>query len=236
MSEPKALMGDTFKNEGLPTGGVKYLPAEEPKEERRITWTSETTSVKPEYSGQIVVLLNGPPGVGKDTLMEEYKNTHTGVTHCSFKKPMFDIALAASGVSEEEWFKRYDDRDLKEEPWDKLGGLSCRDFMIRISEDWVKPTFGKDHFAKAALAQVKGSGVFLFTDSGFQEEFRTVLEEFGKRHVKLARLYREGLTFEGDSRKYLDPEGCDYMDIFLEEGEITKGISDLEKFIQNNGL
>lgn len=184
--------------------------------------------------GQTIVLLNGPPGVGKDTLGEELNKKHDSVQLCSFKRPMFDIALAASGIPKDVWDARYNDRELKEEPWDRLNGLSCREFMIYISEEFIKPVFGEDHFGNMALGQVEGNGYFIFTDSGFQEEFRAVLQEFGKRNVKLVRLFKDGSSFEGDSRSYVQPEGADFMDIPLQEGEIEQGVSELEKFIGIN--
>lgn len=177
-----------------------------------------------------IIILNGPPNVGKDTLVRELSENYNATT-CSFKNPMFDIALAASGIRQEDWDARYNDRSLKEQPWDRLNGMTCRQFMINISEDFIKPLFGNDHFGKLACDQVR-EGLNIFTDGGFPDETRTLLEEFGQRNVKVVRLMREDCTFAGDSRNYLvDGIAKNTFDVFLEKGDIEQGIFDLEYVI-----
>lgn len=179
------------------------------------------------HTGQTVIILNGPPGCGKDTIAEEMRDT-LGFHKCRFKEPMFTIALAASGISEEDWWSRYNDRSLKEEPWDRLGGLSCRKFLIKISEEWIKPMFGQNAFSKLAFSQVK-PGVSVFSDGGFPDEFSEMVSEFGRRNVKLVRLHREGYSFEGDSRDYLHGEilGVDVIDYIVREGEVGHAVSSI---------
>lgn len=238
----------------MPTGnGVKYLP--EPEEEEVVERRVKVGSMSDNYSDKpcpnkpytfdlgedrdlyqlskknIVVILNGPPGCGKDTLAKEI-NVSLNVNLCSMKKPMFELVLSASGISREDWFDRYDNRDLKEEPWVRLGGLSCREFMIKISEEWVKPIFGNDHFGRLACNQCSDT-LDIFTDGGFQEEFHSIVKEFGRRNVRLVRLHREGITFEGDSRDYIDEEGCKCLDLKLKDGDIDGGVAALKEFILN---
>lgn len=181
-------------------------------------------------SSQTVVILNGPPGSGKDTLGSILKGVK-GANLCSFKKPMLDIALAASGISEEEWTSRYDNRELKEQPWDKLCGMSCRDFFKLISECWVKPSFGKEQFSKLACNQVV-AGLNVFTDGGFKEEFNHILEEFGRRNVLLVRLHRDGFDFSEDTREYLYPGNARQVDIYLVDGEPERAIEEILSLLQ----
>ena len=109
--------------------------------------TERTTYLTPFFSGEnkhkkFVIILNGPPSSGKDAGCMELKKFFPHSRHSEMKEHLFEMALLISGVSKEHWFQRYNNRDLKELPWDKLGGLTQREFLIRISEDWCKPVFG----------------------------------------------------------------------------------------------
>jgi hypothetical protein len=154
-----------------------------------------------------IILLNGPPGSGKDTLAEELQDLNVA-THCCFKEKLFAIALEVSGISRGDWFYRYHSRVLKETPWDRLGGLSQRQFLIRISEEWVKPTFGEAYFGEQAVELVDSLvGDIVFSDSGFQPEAKCLIDAGFSVHV--VRLYRDGCSFDGDSRSYLSPQELD---------------------------
>ena len=66
----------------------------------------------------VIVVLNGPPGSGKDALAKEIvSNTFKG-KHLQVKDPLFEAVLSLSQITKEDWFERYEDRLLKEEPWD----------------------------------------------------------------------------------------------------------------------
>lgn len=182
----------------------------------------------------LTVILNGPPGVGKDTIGALLAKQ--GFAQMSFKSPMFNIALAASGLGRAAFFERYNDRNLKEVPWDVLGGLSCRQFLIKISEEWIKPLFGKQHFgalaADAAKAYSEAGTNVVFTDGGFPEELDFLKHYLGTDHVLLVRLHREGYTFEGDSRDYLyqsgsKEESCWTKDINIVEGKPELAVEEI---------
>ena len=84
-----------------------------------------------------------------------------------------------SRISEYDWYTRYDDRKLKEEPWDRLGGLSCREFMIKVSEEWNKPIFGQNFYGVIAGKETKelvevGCNV-IFSDCGFISEYEEIV-------------------------------------------------------------
>ena len=187
-------------------------------------------------NGKVVLIMNAPPGAGKDTLagdddwcqlvgdilLADYQFDKGGrfscdVEHISFKSGMFDIlpsvlhvGLDPDGVSE--FYDRYDDRALKEQPWDKLGGLSPRQFMIFLSENFMKVVFGKDVFGKfsARLASypVYGAGgeVCVFSDGGFTEEVNEVAKAVGAENVYVLQWEAEGCSFDNDSRRYLSSD------------------------------
>lgn len=181
-----------------------------------------------------IVLLNGPAGSGKDTIAQ--KMIAFGYEQCEFKESLFEIAYKVSGVCPFVWHSRYEDRVLKETPWEALGGLTQRELLIKISEEWVKPVFGEDHFGK--LAEISAGGLIekgydvVFSDSGFQEESGALIDSFGTRNVILIRLIRDGYTFDGDSRSYIDPEyGQPYLELKLEEGNPDLAVDEIIRFI-----
>ena len=152
-----------------------------------------------------VIILNGPPGSGKDTIADAMKSER--VAHLEVKAKLFSQAIEMSGIRSYHWFPRYYDRKLKETPWDLLGGLSQREFLIKISEEWVKPIFGKNYYGvvagKAAENELLYGNNVVFSDGGFQEEFDTIKSIVGDENILLVRLHREGTSWEGDSRGYL---------------------------------
>lgn len=152
-----------------------------------------------------VIILNGCPGVGKDTIgfMLASMNLGMDVRMLSFKTPMFDIARAILGDANYDYFLfLYNNRLHKEKPDSILNGKSPREFMIWISETIIKPEFGNDYFGRRMVEAVKSdSSTAIITDGGFTEETIALIEAGIQVHV--CRLHRDGFTFEGDSRSYL---------------------------------
>ena len=187
-------------------------------------------------NGKVVLIMNAPPGSGKDTLagdddwcqrvgdmlLVDYQFDKGGpfscdVEHVSFKSAMFDIlpSILRVGLDPEsvnEFYDRYYDRALKEQPWDKLGGLSPRQFLILLSEDFMKQVFGKDVFGKfsARLASYPvygvGGEVCVFSDGGFVEEVNEVVKAVGAENVYVLQWEAEGCSFDNDSRRYLSSD------------------------------
>lgn len=90
-----------------------------------------------------------------------------------------------------------------------INQYSKREALIHVSENVIKPFFGQDAFGQMAANALPEEGVVFFSDSGFAEELRPIIEKVGEENVLVVRLYREGCTFEGDSRDYLQPEMFD---------------------------
>jgi hypothetical protein len=105
-------------------------------------------------------------------------------------------------IEEEEWIKRYDNH--KDTPWDKLEGMSQREALIWMSEEVFKPKFGKDFYGKMYTRmwenEILAPELLLIPDAGFIEEDKTIIEYFGKDNCVMINTYREGTTFENDSR------------------------------------
>jgi hypothetical protein len=175
-------------------------------------------------NGKVVLILNAPPGAGKDTLagdddwcqrigdmlLADYQIDKGGpfscdVEHMSFKSGMFNIlssvlhvGLDPEGVSE--FYDRYDDRALKEQPWDKLGGMSPRQLMIFLSENFMKVAFGKEVFGEYTAQKIKDSSstFIISSDGGFAEEIDEVVKAVGAENVYIFQWSADGCSFNGD--------------------------------------
>ena len=154
-----------------------------------------------------IILLNSPPDSGKDITATALKEL-TGVKHCEFKSTLFSVAKGITGLSHEDFFKIYNDRDKKELPQEEFFGMSPREMMIWISEDVCKPEFGKLFFGKAAANQVNIETGSVFSDSGFPDEVFPIADKFGADNIYVVRFNRHGSSFGNDSRDYLQPEDC----------------------------
>jgi len=160
-----------------------------------------------------VVILNGPPDSGKDTLAEycsQQSHTRyakrTGVRR--FKEELYRVAATLYCV-DYEWLEAIaNDRGQKEQTQPELG-CSPREALIYTSEQVVKPHFGDEWFGKKAAASLDEGHIHYFSDGGFEAEMNPLLAEVGQANFLLVRLCREGRTFAGDSRRYIDEDLAD---------------------------
>ena len=174
-----------------------------------------------------VLLLNGPPKCGKDTIAKE-----SGMPRASFKTELFRILLNAypafrpCDLTDEDAYRR-----LKETPIPMFSGRTLREELIRISEDVIKPAFGKHYFGHA-LARDLGSTdqSYIVSDGGFKEEVEALIECGYGHKVLIARVIRPGCTFDGDARGWITEDMFDFkipMKDFVNNGtpeEITDEI------------
>jgi hypothetical protein len=180
---------------------------------------------------QTCVILNGPPNVGKDTLafmLEDY-----GFKKMAFKDQLYIDTSMRYQVPLETLINRASDRVFKELPWLLLEHpetqqiLSPRQALIETSENYIKPKYGKDYFGQAAVraCRRKHAVLAVFSDGGFPEEIKPLQEAY--LNTVIIRLHRQGLSFAGDSRSWL--EGFkNTHDMVLTEG---KPRADLEHIL-----
>lgn len=158
-----------------------------------------------------IILLNAPARSAKDTIAD-YLELSIGATHLKFATPLYNSIPHLFGICDAEWERLY--QEEKETPQPKLQGMTCREAMIWVSEDVLKPKFGQSYMGILAaraiidLLPAKGTSdrVFVYSDAGFSREASVLVDVFGNKDIHLVRLERPEHTFVGDSRSYYSPE------------------------------
>jgi hypothetical protein len=164
-----------------------------------------------------IIFINGPKRAGKDTagaalfiagIAKLYKMT----------TPMDDALRGLFGFTHAEYKKWRE--DMKDDP-SFMGGHKFRNVLISMSEDWLKRLFGKDIFGRLAVMRIqrmKETGtqtdIVAITDSGFKEEMLPLIKQFGKDNCFLIRVHRDGTSFDGDSRSFVELEDVTSIDIY----------------------
>ena len=154
--------------------------------------------------------LNGPPRSGKDSIAKEierhYDLSITPTTIKSLSMPMRLVAFAMLGrpYSVEEY------EAIKDEPHYVFNGETLREFMIRYSEEFAKPAYGKDIWGKALTASLGTSihlpGICIVPDIGFIEETDHLIDAFGPDRFILIHVMRAGYeSWRNDSRGWVVP-------------------------------
>lgn len=150
-----------------------------------------------------VILINGPPRSGKDTLANSLVDLLGATSEITTFKEEILTQLSLESLfakspyeSDQEFYERTKDSTPK-----------LRALLIAYAEKCIKPIFGQDYFAKQAVLQLKrlaalGHSVVVIPDLGFIEEYQTVKEAFPDTLV--VKMQREGFNFSKDSRSDLD--------------------------------
>ena len=168
-----------------------------------------------------VILFNAPAGSGKDECAE-YISDKYGATHLEFKGRLFDITQVIYGITDEDWKLHYS-RDLKEKPWIKLDGLSPRQALIGVSEEVIKPIFGKRYFGEALASELE-EGFNVVSDSGFPDELMPVIESVGKENILVVKIKRDGCSFVGDSRSYLNTDELGVREVWIDNNSTLEDL------------
>jgi hypothetical protein len=150
-----------------------------------------------------ILLLNAPPGAGKDHAGEFIAASFEGAKVDKFARTLKEATHALYGWS----WKPHDYYELvKEIPTDDFYGLTPRQAYINVSEVYFKKIHGVDIFGKILSKNIKKYNwdLLVITDAGFLEEALVLIEEYGEENIILVRVHREGHTFKKDSRDYID--------------------------------
>jgi len=158
-----------------------------------------------------ILLVNGPPRSGKDTvgrLLAENYNGEVYITKMAkaLKERTHSLyGLFVAGTWEplaHDFFE-----DCKDQPHHLFMGIKPRDAYIAVSERLMKPLHGAEVWGNLLVDDIKLHGMdadlVVVTDSGFASEARPVIEHFGAHNVSLIHVIRSGCHFNNDSRSYI---------------------------------
>jgi len=181
------------------------------------------------------IILNGPPGVGKDTIASLLVQKIDGMRTHSFKEALYDATTKYFGLIDGNIQALCNNRSTKEQPHFrlKLGFmgegtellLSPRQALIFVSEHVIKPMHGNRYFGNIAKQYCRNYDLqnVVFPDGGFWAEIQELEEVY--RRVSIVRLHRDGFDFRNDSRDYIDSP--DAIDVFLEEDKPEQALQEI---------
>lgn len=157
-----------------------------------------------------VMLLNGPPGSGKDYLVQTMlmKTGHTlpSLIHLKFADFLKRAVLRLYGIMGSIHYSHYE--GIKDKPLPEFLDKTFRELLIKLSEGFYKPVYGKTFFGEIIGRKIVNlDSNVIVSDLGFREELHGMLDFVPVEDVCIVQLAREGKTFKGDSRKYVRYNG-----------------------------
>lgn len=157
-----------------------------------------------------VIIFNGPPYCGKDTgalAVVSYVNKHAPWIKARMDKMSETMKNAVHAMFELVHSPEHSDKvGTKDTPYTQMLGKTPREVYISISEDWMKPVFGKDVFGRIMVNRMMrhpSIGLHVFSDGGFADEWTPIIEYVGAKNVLVVQVSATDKTFEGDSRGYV---------------------------------
>ena len=149
----------------------------------------------------MIILLNGPPGCGKDTIAKIIKKK-IGSRDYKLSKPLKDAFSGLFAVHGQLLHELLEER--KDAKFWVDSKMTPREILIALSEEFIKPRFGDDffgHIAAVALHQLAGKHKTI-SDCGFNAEVPPIADAFGYNEVKAILINRPDC--EWDSRESLN--------------------------------
>ncbi len=156
-----------------------------------------------------VLLVNGPPRCGKDTLGRAICQEIDGAVVLKMAEQVKLATHVAYGLVDHlgRPYPADSFEHCKDQPAREFLGLTPRQAYIKHSEIYMKLLHGPEIFGQLWVRRAKllprSVRLIVVTDSGFYEENLPVMDEFGACNVSLIRIRREGTTFDHDSRRYI---------------------------------
>lgn len=154
-----------------------------------------------------LLLLNGPPSSGKDTVARALKNYAVmrglkarNIVLMKLADPIknaYPSLLGKTNSAELDLLKDEEYLGVKR---------GIRKLQISLSEDCMKPLFGQDIFAKILtkrIACLHSDVLCVISDTGFTNEYKYLFHRTPRNNFLTLRLHRGNTTYEGDSREYV---------------------------------
>ena len=156
-----------------------------------------------------IILLNGAPFSGKDTLAARLIAEIPNSEYVMFKQPLYERFAKRHNLPIAR-VKEICDGVGKDQPNKLIGGLVPRAELIDISENEIKKQYGDDGVAKIVCDNIRNipdyqNKTIVFPDSGFPNELVYLQSQFPQAEIILIRILRDGCDFkkQKDSRSYL---------------------------------
>lgn len=173
-----------------------------------------------------LILLNGPPRVGKDTAARHLVE-RLGAVRMGFADHLKLATHASYGLLDAEGrplpFDAFE--AVKDQPREEFHGLTPRAAYIAHSERYQKPLHGPlvfgTYYLRGMLRRPEAR-LWVAPDSGFAREAEVPMAHIGACNVLLVRIRGEarGKSYDGDSRSYIDMPGVMSLDLANDaEGE-----------------
>lgn len=166
-----------------------------------------------------VVVFNGPPRSGKDTVAQmlvEHMDSRIvkPVRQSSLSWPLRVLAYAMTSFKGEYDGPDYERFKLTRFP--QFGDRLGRELMIDVSERFLKQCYGQTIMAHMFLARnAEFPGLNLIRDGGFQVEISTLIRAYGPRNVYVVQVVREDCDFNNDSREWVfHPNSSCHMQLY----------------------
>lgn len=165
-----------------------------------------------------VIFINGPPRSGKDTATHFiFKKFMAGPWYAQKMKVSTPLKKAAHALFHV--YRTAEQVEIdgeKDSACDDFFGYVPRQVYIDLSEQFVKKLYGPEFFGRILgrrLTESSLARLTIISDAGFSAEVSEACKIVGPSKCFIIRLHREGTSFDGDSRDYLDIEGVDSVDI-----------------------
>lgn len=179
------------------------------------------------------VVLNGPPGCGKDTIANLITRNGAFIKR-QFKDALYEHTARYFEVDLDKFIHYASDRDLKDsKSLAGLGGRTPREALIYVSESVYKPRHGKQYFGDVEARSVEelfgrmdGNANVIYPDGGFPDEVIRVGDTFDG--ILIIRLHRDGFDFSNDSRDYIylpDSPKRISVDVLLTNDDVEGGVN-----------
>ncbi len=146
-----------------------------------------------------IILLNAAPRAGKDTLAN-FLEMSEGIKHYKYAKKVRDVASILYPKI------NFWDESIKDLPQESLSFQTPREILIKVGTKAVRNFVSQTAWVDALADEIENDNenVVVISDCGYQNEVDVMVDRFGANNVLLIQIYRDGLTFEGDSRSYVD--------------------------------
>ncbi len=149
-----------------------------------------------------IILLNGAPRSGKDTLANYLVSQGLAKEHLKYANGVREVANVIYPTID--W---YND-EIKDEPQAELSFKTPRQVLIGVGmgmrENVCKNVWVDAIINKIDVSNYNYDETIVISDCGFQNEVDLMVNRYGANNVILLQIYRDGYDFKNDSRGYVD--------------------------------